>query len=242
MGREFVRQIAAERNLEEIWAIARRKKRLLELAQETGIPIRVLPLDLTKQECVEDLQRLLKKESPRIHILVNAAGFGKIGDYRAVSRRDTDDMILLNCRAAVDITLMALPYVPKGGRILEISSSSAFQPLPDLAVYAATKAFLLHYSRALRWELMGRGIHVTAVCPYWITDTGFLPTADTGSHAIQHFPLAGRANKVVRQALRDSAQGMAVSTPGPVSTVQRILAKVMPGELMIAGWELLRRL
>lgn len=242
LGREFVRQIAAEQALDEVWVIARREERLLALAKEVKTPLRILPLDLTVEESMKRLCRLLKKERPRIRIVVNAAGFGKLGGYRNISREVLDRMIALNCRAAVDVTLLSLPYMEKGGRILEICSTSAFQPLPELNVYAATKAFLLRYSRALRWELMGRGVKVTAVCPYWVRGTEFIPKANTGSRVIRHFPLAGRPGPVVRQALRDSALGMAVSTPGPVSSTHRLLAKLLPEELMIAGWELLRRL
>lgn len=242
LGREFVRQIAAQQKLDEIWVVARREERLLALAEEVDTPLRVLLLDLTLEESMKRLRRLLKGEQPRIRILVNAAGFGKLGGYQAVSRSAVDKMIALNCRAAVDVTLLSLPYMGKGGRILEICSTSAFQPLPELNVYAATKAFLLRYSRALRWELMGRGVKVTAVCPYWVRGTEFIPKANTGSRVIRHFPLAGRPEPVVRQALRDSALGMAVSTPGPVSSVHRLLAKMIPEEIMIAGWELLRRI
>lgn len=242
LGREFVRQIAADKGIGEIWLIARREERLLKLAEEIDTPARVLPMDLTREESMRRLRFLLRRERPRIKVLINAAGFGKIGSYKAVSRRDADDMIALNCRAAVDVTLLSLPYMRKGARILEICSTSAFQPLPDFNIYAATKAFLLHFSRALRWELMGRGIKVTAVCPYWVRETEFIPNADTGSHAVKHFPMAGYPGMVARRALRDSALGAGVSTPGLVSAVHRVLAKVVPEEVMIAGWELIRRL
>lgn len=242
LGREFVRQIAADKGIDEIWVVARREQRLLKLSEEIETPVRVLPLDLTREDSMRRLRFLLRRERPKIRILVNAAGFGKIGSYKTISRRDADDMIALNCRAAVDVTLLSLPYMRKGARILEICSTSAFQPLPDLNIYASTKAFLLHFTRALRWELMGRGIKVTAVCPYWVRDTEFIPKADTGSHAVKHFPMAGYPGMIVKRALRDSALGAAVSTPGLVSAVHRILAKVIPAEVMIAGWELFRRL
>lgn len=80
LGREFVRQIAAEQALDEIWVIARREERLLALAKEVKTPLRILPLDLTVEESMKRLCRLLKKERPRIRIVVNAAGFGKLGD------------------------------------------------------------------------------------------------------------------------------------------------------------------
>ena len=243
LGREFVRQLPKE-NLDEIWAVARRKDRLLELSGLVSTPVRPLALDLTKPESIDSLEHLLAEERPHIHILINAAGFGKIGSYKEISRADTDRMIDLNCRAAVDVTLLALPYMKKGDRILEICSTAAFQPFPHLNVYASTKSFLYRYSRALRVELMGRRIKVTAVCPYWVKNTEFIPTAQKtdGGGAVRHFPLASRRESVVRLALSDSRLGLPVSTPGPVCFLHRIAAKFIPGELMMGLWSLIRRL
>ena len=243
LGREFVRQLRKE-NLDEIWAVARRENRLRELSGLAAVPVRPIPLDLTKQESMEELEQLLARERPHIHILINAAGFGKIGSYREISRTETDRMIDLNCRAAVDVTLLSLPYMKKGDRILEICSTASFQPFPYLNVYAATKSFLYRYSRALRVELMGRKIKVTAVCPYWIKNTEFIPKAreTKGKGAIRHFPLASRKETVARLALSDSRLGLPVSTPGPVCFLHRIAAKFIPGELMMGLWALIRRL
>lgn len=245
LGREFVRQISENEAVQEIWVIARRKSRLQELAAEiVGVRVRPIPLDLTVKDDIQILRELLEKEKPDVRILVNAAGFGKIGTYADISPKDCDGMIDLNCRAAVDITVISLPYMREGARILEICSTAGFQPLPGLGLYAASKAFLLRYSRALRWELFPRGIHTTAVCPYWIKDTEFIPTAreTKNGRAVQHFPLASHAHSVVRLALWDSRLNLAVSTPSPVSFVHRIAAKFIPHCVMIAIWELLRRM
>ncbi|MGI6007381.1 MAG: SDR family NAD(P)-dependent oxidoreductase [Ruminococcus sp.] len=245
LGREFVLEIAGkEKEIEEIWAVARRRERLLELKEECPVPVRIFPLDLTREESIDELENRLNEEKPEIKILVNAAGFGKIGDYPDISRKENMKMIDLNCRAAVAVTMISVPYMRKGGRILEICSTAAFQPFPCLNVYAATKAFLYRYSRALRRELMGRGILVTAVCPYWIKDTEFIPVAKEteGKKVIRHFLLASRVRRVTKWALLDSRLGMAVSTPGPVCMVHRISAKFLPSWLMMDIWEILRRL
>ncbi|WP_404352420.1 SDR family NAD(P)-dependent oxidoreductase [Caproicibacterium sp. XB2] len=245
LGREFVRQISETEPLDEIWVIARRETRLQQLAAEiSSVQVRPVALDLTHQKSLQQLQALLQREKPDIRILVNAAGFGKMGSYADISRCDCDGMIDLNCRAAVDMTMLALPYMRKGARILEICSTAGFQPLPGLGVYAASKAFLLRYSRALRWELFPRGIHTTAVCPYWVKDTEFIPTArkTKDAKAVRHFPLASHAHSVVKLALWDSQLDLAVSTPSPVSFVHRLTAKFIPHCVMIAIWELLRRI
>lgn len=243
LGREFVRQIAKKAAVGEIWVIARRAGRLLELQEECQVPVRALPMDLAKQESVKQLEELLESEHPLVSILVNAAGFGKVGNYQQVTRQESDAMIDLNCRAAVDVTLACLPYMERKSKILEICSTAAFQPFQYLNVYAASKAFLYRYSRALGIELMGRGITVTAVCPYWIKDTEFIPLAEETDtkNAIRHFPLASKSANVVARALSDSALGLPVSTPGLVCFVHRIAAKFIPSQIMMGFWAGLRR-
>lgn len=243
IGREFAVQLAREAELDALWVIARREERLRELAQELSLPVRALPMDLTKPESIDALERLLAQEKPEVAVLVCAAGYGKIGDYSRVSRRELDDMIDLNARAAVDVTMACLPHMHAGARILEICSTAAFQPFPYLNVYAASKAFLYRYARALRVELLPRRIAVTAVCPYWVKGTGFIPIAKKtdADTAIRHFPLASTAPRVVARALRDSRLRLPVSTPGPVCAVHRVAAKLIPSELMMAVWGLVRR-
>ncbi|MCI2107051.1 MAG: SDR family NAD(P)-dependent oxidoreductase [Intestinimonas sp.] len=244
LGREFVKQIIQKKRLDAVWVIARRESRLLEMAQGSPVPILPIPLDLTKQESFSALRALLEEEKPDIRILVNAAGFGKIGSYAEISISDSESMINLNCRALVQMTLLVLPYMTRGAQILEVCSVASFQPLPALNVYAASKAFVQSYSRSLRWELFGRGIHVTAVCPYWIKDTEFISIAEKTDHpkGVRHFPLASCAHGVVRAALRDGKLNLPVSTPGPVAFLQRFFTKFIPHELVIACWEGLRHL
>jgi short-subunit dehydrogenase len=243
LGREFVTQLDQTEHLDEIWVIARRKDRLTALQKQVKTKLRILPLDLTDKESFRLIDELLKKEQPDVRVLINAAGFGKIGSCRTLSREVCDAMIDLNCRAAVDMTQTVLPYMRRGARILQICSTSAFQPLQYLNLYAASKAFLYRYSRALRVELFRQGIKVTAVCPYWIKDTEFIGTAKktTDSSYIRHFPLASRQKHVARMALTDSRLGFAVSTPGVICTAHRVVAKFIPSELMMGIWALVRR-
>lgn len=241
LGAEFIRHLN-NKDFDEIWAVARRRERLEALQDITEIPVRPISMDLTKEESIQELERMLEDEKPDIRLLINAAGFGKIGRYDEISRTEIDRMIDLNCRAAVDVTQICLPYIKKGGRIMEICSTAGFQPFPYLSVYAASKSFLYRYSRALRQELFGRGIKVTAVCPYWIKDTEFIPTAkkSSGSGHIKGFPLASHKRSVAVMALNDSRLGLPVSTPGPVCFIHRIAAKFIPSEAMMGIWQLIR--
>lgn len=259
LGQEFVQELdgfcrdAAERRgggagitrPDEIWAIARREERLQALQSLTDIPVRPLPCDLTDPESITALQALLEDEQPEITLLINAAGYGKIGPTEALSLDDVTGMVDLNCRAAVAVTQICLPYMQAGDRIVEICSTAAFQPFTCLNVYAASKAFLLSYSRALAAELRPRRISVTAVCPYWVKDTEFIGRAEEGQtdgSDIRSYPLADRRQSVVRLALLDTSIGMNVSTPGIVCTLHRALRHLVPTDLMILAWEGLRRI
>ena len=246
LGQEFVRQIDAdpEESFDEIWIVARRRDRLEALQESVRVPIRAIPLDLTLPASIDQISSLLAEENPFVGLLINAAGFGKIGSYQDISRIDIDRMIDLNCRAAVDMTQAVLPFMGSGSRVLEICSTAGFQPFQYLNVYAATKAFLYRYSRALRVEVMPRGISVTAVCPYWITDTEFIGTArkTQDSTYIRHFPFSTKRASVVSHALYDSKAGFAVSTPGVVCTLHRFFSKICPDTVMMGIWDLIRRI
>lgn len=242
LGRSFIRQLDRQGGLDEIRGVARRRERMEELAAQLSTPMRPLALDLTKTGSVETLRALLRETGADLRVLVNCAGFGKFGTYADMTLQETVDMIDLNCRAAVALTAAAIPHMSRGARILEICSSAAFQPLPGFNVYAATKAFLLRYSRALRWEVAPRGIKVTAVCPGWIR-TEFMQVArDTkNGRTVRSYPFALRPETVARRALRDS-RALAVTTCGLPALVQRVASKFLPHCFIMACWEGLRRL
>lgn len=249
LGAEFVRQLLERDRLEEIWLIARRKEKMEALcrrleASAGACRLRPIPMDLTEEESLRRYEALLEAEKPELRWLVNAAGFGKIGVNAELGREELDRMVLLNVKAAMDMTQLSLPLLGRGSRVLELCSTAAFQPLTGLGVYAASKSFLLSYSRSLRFELRPRGITVTAVCPYWIRDTEFIPVAKEtpDNTAVRHFPLASRSRRVVDWALTDAALGLAVSTPGVVCALHRLLAKWIPHSVLLLGWEGIRRL
>lgn len=235
LGREFARLLAHEA-VDELWLVARREERLRELAAEVALPCRVFALDLTQKSALEELSATLSAEPVTVRWLVNAAGFGRIGMAADIGAATTGRMIALNCRAAAELTERALPYMERGSRVLEIASCAAFQPIPYLAAYAATKAFLLRYSRALAAEVAERGITVTAICPYWIRDTEFIHEAKQTDKAglFRGFPLATDQKTVARRSLWAAEHGFTVFTPDLVSTLHRIITSLLPHRLMIA--------
>lgn len=168
---------------DEIWVLARRADRLEALQEITTIPVRAFPCDLTDKDAIRAFRDVLAAERPDVRVLINAAGYGKIGLTETLALEDVEGMVDLNCRAAISMTQICLPYMQAGARILEICSTAAFQPFTRLNIYAASKAFLYSYSRALRAELRPREITVTAVCPYWIKDTEFIGRAEQSAVA-----------------------------------------------------------
>lgn len=235
LGREFARLLVQEA-VDELWLVARREERLRGLASEVALPCRVFALDLTQESSLEALSAALSAEPVTVRWLVNAAGFGRIGMAADIGAATTGRMIALNCRAAAELTERVLPYMERGSRVLEIASCAAFQPIPYLAAYAATKAFLLRYSRALAAEVAERGITVTAICPYWIRDTEFIHEAKRTDKAglFRGFPLATDQKTVARRSLWAAEHGFTVFTPDLVSTLHRIITSLLPHRLMIA--------
>ncbi len=234
LGRAFAQRLSREEDLDKIWAVARRADRLEELQKLCACPVRPMPLDLTKAESLNDLRAMLEEAKPVISTLICAAGFGVMGDATEIDPTENGGMIDLNCKAAMEVTLLCRPYLRRGSRVLEISSVSAFCPVPGLNVYAATKAFLASFAKGLHQEWKKDRIAVTAVCPYWIRDTEFIPKASTGRPGSwQSFPLATTTDQVVTRALRDSRRNRWLSTPGAVSSAARIGTKILPDSLLI---------
>lgn len=234
MGREFVLQLDKKlKKLDEIWVVARRAGKLIELEKLTEHKIVVCPADLTRMEDVESMRKLLEKEHPVVTMLVNAAGFGVHGRVDESDEQSTLDMINVNCRALTAMTTICLPYMAKGGRIIQMASSAAFVPQPRFAVYAASKSYVMSFSRALHAELKPRKISVTAVCPGPV-DTEFFRHDDcditkTGYKKI----VMAKAEAVVSQALQDSAARRQVSVYGTYMKLFRLLCKVAPHRVML---------
>ncbi|MGI6004894.1 MAG: SDR family NAD(P)-dependent oxidoreductase [Christensenellales bacterium] len=237
IGCEFARQIAKMDDIDEIWAVARREERLTELQQAASDKIRPIALDLKLDESLEYIARMLEEERPDVEILVNNAGFGKFGNSIDLTREEIDDMVRLNALAPVLLTNRVLPYMKGGARILNMGSASAFQPLPGFNLYASSKVFVTHYTRALNVELKGRGISATAVCPGYV-DTDFFDVArdtrnpDTVTNIRPMYP----RDKVVSKALADSAAGRDISVLGLDANVKRLLAKLLPAPLVMSVW------
>ena len=204
MGREFVLQLSQYVDVDEIWAIARRKEALEALNEAVSVPVRAIGLDLLEEDSFKTLSQLLQKESPNVKLLVNAAGFGKFGTYHKVPLEDDCKMIDLNCKALLVMTRLVLPYMEKGSHILQLDSLSAFQPVPYITTYGATKAFVLSYSRALNRELKPRGTRSMAMNPGWVKTEFFNHAFQTNADAeVKYFDRLYEAKDVVATGRKD---------------------------------------
>ncbi|MEI3377103.1 MAG: SDR family NAD(P)-dependent oxidoreductase [Coriobacteriales bacterium] len=243
LGLEFARQIDRLQQVDEIWLVARKADALDDVAKQLDTPAVPVVADLTSKADIAAIKQRLADFDPDVRYLVNAAGFGKFGDWQTISDEAVDSMIDLNCRGLVDMTHATLPYMSRGAHIVQVASAAAFVPLPHMNVYAATKAFVLRYTRALRWELHGTGITATALCPTWVK-TGFEKVAreSGGGHDVRHLLGAQKASTVVSRALTANKLHLAVATASPQSCALRLIGKVVPSCITMAGWDIIRRI
>lgn len=235
IGREFVKRLDAAESWDEIWVIARHKEALESLQNEVRAHVRVLALDLTKEESFEVYAAALCESGAVVGALVNAGGYGKFESFTDIPLAEQIGMIDLNAKALMAVTYHTLPHMEAGGEIYQIGSLSAFQPVPYIGVYGATKAFVLSFSRALNAELKARKIRVLAVCPGWVR-TAFFDRAVTDDDVIVYYNKFFTPKQVVARALRDMRRGKDVSVCGFSIRAQVLLTKLLPHRAVMWIW------
>ncbi len=237
MGREFVRQLGGYVTVDEVWAIARREDALRELSGECPFPVRPIPLDLCEDASFDRFAALLAAEKPDVKLLVNAAGFGKFGSFEKIQTIDECKMIDLNCKALLKMTRLTLPYMHSGSHILQLDSLSAFQPVPYITTYGATKAFVLSYARAMNQELKPRGIRCMAMNPGWVKTEFFDHAFETNSAEVQYFDRLYEAKDVVATGLRHLYRTRKdVSIHGLPVRLQVGMVKLVPHRIVMKIW------
>ena len=236
MGREFVKRLSEIHSYDEIWVIARRRERLEELRDMVDTKIRAVPLDLTKNESFEELKTLLENEKPVVKTLVNASGFGVFEKFENIPLSKQLDMIDLNDKALVAVTYIVLPYLKSGSEVYQIGSLSSFQPVPYIATYGASKAFVLSFTRAVNAEYKKNGIKMMAVCPGWVK-TEFFDTAVVDDSVIVYYNQFFTSEQVVTRALKDMRRGKDVSVVGPMIRLQVLATKLLPHKLVMWIWK-----
>lgn len=229
MGKEFTMQLAPIlHKTDEIWLVSRRKDALEELKadikkligkradkHDKKLRVRAISIDITDDVQLSHFAELLMIQNAGISVLINCAGVGTYGAFENLSRDETAQMVRLNVLALTQMTKFCLPYMRKGSNIIQVASGAAFLPQRDFAVYAASKAYVYYFGKALGKELKNKGINVTVVCPGPV-DTPFLSHA-YGRYGqisfIKKLTMA-KPEEVVRKALKDCKNKKTVSIYG----------------------------
>lgn len=237
IGKEFFLSLKENANaLDEIWVIARSEEKLKALQAET--PVRIFALDLSQSSSITALERALNEEKPSVEYLICASGFGRFRGVSSDSNEVLQNMVDLNCRSIVGLTRAAYPYIAKGGLVMLIASVAAFQPIPYLATYGASKAFVLSYGRALNKELRKeRGAKCLCVCPFW-TKTAFFERAGADEDSVvKKYTAMYTPQQIVKRAWKDAKKkNRDVSICGGKAKGQALLVKILPHRLLMKVW------
>ena len=235
LGLEFVRQLeGAFPEVECVWLIARNADKLEAAAKLLSrVQVKILPLDLCLESSFDELSAVLEAEKPEVTLLINNAGCGYLGNVGETALNIQTRTVDLNVRALTAVTHVTVPYMVRGGRIINVSSIASFCPNPRMTVYSSTKAYVSSFSRGLGEELKPKGVTVTAVCSGPMA-TEFLDIGGIAgnSKTFDTLPYCEPA-KVVAGAYRAARAGRAVHTPKGFYKLYRGLAKVLPQRLMI---------
>lgn len=217
--------ILVARNVSKLEALA------TQLHGKYGVDITVRPCDLSAPGTVKQLCERLLADGRQIDMLVNNAGVIEHGSFATISADDHQRIIQLNVCALTAMLAHLLPHMIKrgSGRVLNVASLGAFQPLPSVATYAATKAFVLSLSEALAEELRGTGVTVTTVCP-GLTATNMMANAQKKSQTLRKIPrlAIGDANTVAQKAFHACLHGKAIVVPTPKNFIVSILSRATP--------------
>ena len=208
-----------------------------ELRTQTDVPLRVIPLDLSSATATKELEQVLEAEKPSIQYMICASGFGRFNAIEDDSAEVLENMVDLNCRSIVGTTRAAFPYMAKGGTMILIASVAALQPIPYIATYGATKAFVLSYGRALNKELRkARGARCLCVCPFW-TKTAFFDRAYAEKTIVKKYVVMYKPEQIVKRAWKDlKKKKRDVSIHGVTARGQALLVKLLPHRLVMWIW------
>jgi len=226
IGEAFARQLAKRGH--DLVLVARRRERMEKLAAELseahGVEAEVVEADLAEDSAVGAVEERLRRGD--IDVLVNDAGFGTRGEFAGLPLARELEELDVNVRALMRLTHAALgPMVERGrGGVINVASTGAFQPVPYMATYAATKAFVLHFSEALHEEVKGRGVTVTCLCPGAVR-TEFQKVAGVNEGSLRAWK---SPDDVVRSALKAMTSRRAITVPGAVNVSLVAAVKLMP--------------
>ncbi len=237
IGEEIARELA--RRGHGVTLMARSAEKLAALAEELsalGVRAEVLAADLSDRSARATLLGRVTALGLVPDILVNSAGLGTFGPVAASDPEAELNMVEVDVTAVADLCSRFLPgMVERGlGAVLNVASTAAFQPLPGQAGYAASKAFVLSYTRSLAAELRGTGVTATVLCPGPV-HTGFSETAGISAHAEGALPkfMWETAEAVARAGVDGTARGRTVVIPGTANRITAALADATPKTVLV---------
>ena len=226
IGEAFARQLAKRGH--DLVLVARRRERMEKLATELtgahGVEAEVVEADLADDSAVATVEERLRRGD--IDLLVNNAGFGTRGEFAALPLARELEELDVNVRALMRLTHAALgPMVERGGgAVVNVASTGAFQPVPYMATYAATKAFVLHFSEGLHEEVKSKGVTVTCLCP-GATRTEFQQVAGVDERSMRAWK---DPDDVAESALKAMTSRRAITVPGALNVATMAAVKLMP--------------
>ena len=222
IGYEFARQID-KKNYEEIWLIGRRTERLNDLSEKLQSRARIFALDLCEEKSFEILKKELEISNKKIGLLINSAGMGENNYFKNTKLENDMKTLDLNIKALTAMTKICLNFFQKDGIILNIASSAAFIPQAKFALYAASKSYVLSFSRAIRREF--KDIKISVLCPNRV-ETEFLKKSNNNSSGIKNL---GNENleKMVGKAVRKMGKKDLITTH-PSAKILLIISKIFP--------------
>lgn len=236
IGKEFLKLLLKEEGLEELWAIGRDELRLKEVKEEDKARIRIFSMDLSHKKNFDILEALIESEDVDVRWLINCAGYAKFCDWSGIDRYTSVNMIDVNISALVSMCLISLPHMKRGGKIINMASQAAFQPLPYQNIYSSTKAFVRNYTRALNAELKSKGISATAVCPGWMQTRLIERAIVEGENGTRVFPHIVYPDVVAKKALKDAKKSKDISIYSSYVKFSNLLAKLLPQKCMMGIW------
>lgn len=233
IGEAFARNLAARDK--DLVLVARSEDKLeslaLELAHRHSVRVQTIAADLARDDSATDLHAETERLGLTVDLLINNAGFAKAGAFSELSFEVQADMVRLNVNTLVELTRLYLPSMRERrlGGIINVASTAAFQPVPYMSVYGATKAFVLSFSEAISEEVARDGVTVMALCP-GATSTGFQETAGAWIDQRASMP---SPDEVVADGLRAFERRRHRFVPGLANRLMSLAARLGPRSLIL---------
>ena len=222
IGRQFAKELD-NKNFSEIWLIARRKERLEDLSKKLKTKTKILDYDLLDENSFLKFKDLLEKEKPKIKLLINSAGIGVNDYFNTTDITLVERMINLNILSLTKICHIVYPHMVSNSSIVNVSSVAAFIPQPKFSVYAASKSYVLSFSKSLNRELRKDKINVCALCPNPVATEFFKYSKQSSMKSLFNEDI----NHLVKKTLKNCYEKDIITT-SKIARLILILSKIFP--------------